>query len=223
MPVLLFLWELSSGMQIWNIVLICVFYCLKIIPGWGTTFLLLKRNFSSVAVTILLVGFTFTLATCFIDTYRETPLNGTLRFHNGTCSHIELPDRLIPARLSIIYLMYTIVLTLVISSCWAVVAHLRSHMKRMRGNQSEVGGAKQEGIARVALMIFLLAVEFVVCTIVRHTLLVLSGDKISRYLIQDNSLIALMLSSLIPITLITGINTLRQRATTCFSSTSQNV
>ena len=217
---LIFAWEMSTVMQMWGITLICTFYCLKIVPGRGRLSLWLRRNFSLVVAVLVMVGLTFALVLSYIDLNRETATNVTdviKKRLNTTCPYSKLYDWLVPIKMAILSLLHISVFFLMTYSCATLVVHLYSHVKRMRGNQPHMGGAKQQGVTSVAIMIFLLAMEFGSCTIAREWLLVGAAEIMSIPFISDVSTLSLALCSLIPITLIAGTSSLRESATSCCS------
>nr|XP_023687422.1 taste receptor type 2 member 42-like [Paramormyrops kingsleyae] len=214
---LLFLWEVTSGIQKWVTSLICVFFYLKIVPGKSPIFLWMKSHFSFLVVNIILVGIVCSLITSIIDLFFEEHHDESVEGLN--CSYTKLPPSLSVLKLFWKSFNYSSVLALMVFSSGALMAHLIAHMRKMQGNNQ----LNQHGVARAAFMIFFLAFEFVVCAIARHTLAAIFQHGLTEVSMNSYCLVNLTLSTIVPITLIVGISALRQRiASLCFSASGNN-
>uniref|UniRef100_A0A3B3TEV6 Taste receptor type 2 n=1 Tax=Paramormyrops kingsleyae TaxID=1676925 RepID=A0A3B3TEV6_9TELE len=202
---LLFLWEVTSGIQKWVTSLICVFFYLKIVPGKSPIFLWMKSHFSFLVVNIILVGIVCSLITSIIDLFFEEHHDESVEGLN--CSYTKLPPSLSVLKLFWKSFNYSSVLALMVFSSGALMAHLIAHMRKMQGNNQ----LNQHGVARAAFMIFFLAFEFVVCAIARHTLAAIFQHGLTEVSMNSYCLVNLTLSTIVPITLIVGISALRQR------------
>uniref|UniRef100_A0A8C9V060 Taste receptor type 2 n=1 Tax=Scleropages formosus TaxID=113540 RepID=A0A8C9V060_SCLFO len=166
---LIVFWEMFSGIQKWDISLICMFFFLKVVPGKKQVFLRLKRHFSKVVLAILLTGCVFSLCTSILTVFWEENFCETAPPSSGNISYSQLPYTLTTTKAVLKLISYTIVFTIMVFTSGALMIHLVRHVKKMGGNNSELKCPSQHGVARAAVLIFFLALEYAICASLRHS------------------------------------------------------
>uniref|UniRef100_A0A8C9RFF7 Taste receptor type 2 n=1 Tax=Scleropages formosus TaxID=113540 RepID=A0A8C9RFF7_SCLFO len=219
---LMFFWESSSGIQKWSASLVCMFFFFKILPMKNRVGLWLKSHFCMVLTCVFIVGCLSCFSTSVIDLFSEEWHNETSPQVSGNCSFTRLSRSLSVVKLVIKVVSYTSVLFLMIFPSGALMVHLVGHVRKMRGNMSEKNCASQDGVTRAAFMIFFLSLEFIACITARHVLSIIYENVFTHESVNSYCLANLILTTIVPITLIAGINTLRWKAINLCTRTTLN-